>query len=94
MYTPTDLRSGQLDPERRDFLRKAGAITALTAFGIGFFTACSEEDNPGPGAGTGMPPPPAAGITVTDTAVTIDLNQQSGLQISGVGCSYSRPRCW
>lgn len=83
MYTSTDLRSGQLNPERRDFLRKAGAIAALSAFGIGFFTACSEEDSPSPGTGTGTLPPPAAGITVTDTTVTIDLNLQAGLQVSG-----------
>lgn len=80
----TTNQSGKLTKSRREFIEKSGLTAALTLFGIGFFTSCTNSDdmqptgtpnNPGTGSGTG--------ITVSGNKITIDLTIQKDLNADG-----------
>ena len=79
MRTDNEIRSGQLSAERRAFIRKAGVFAAMSAFGLGFFTSCGENDDPAPI----NPVPPGSGVDVDGSTVTIDLTEQPGLTQAG-----------
>ncbi|MGM0946222.1 MAG: ubiquinol-cytochrome c reductase iron-sulfur subunit [Bacteroidota bacterium] len=77
----TTIKSGALDNSRRQFIEKSGTALAMSLFGLSFFTACSEEDDPMPG---GMPPVSGSnGINVSEGIIQINLQQQADLRNSG-----------
>lgn len=79
MKTLQQIQTGSLTEERREFLKKSGAMAAMSLFGVAFFTGCSSDDT------DPAPPPPASGdgITTTATAVTVDLNVATTLAAAG-----------
>lgn len=85
MKNLNSVKTGTLSVERREFLKKIGSYTAMSMFGIAFFTACSKDDNT-----TNQNPlpnnpnnPTDNGITITNTSVTIDLNKVTTLKNTG-----------
>nr|MBI1228486.1 Rieske 2Fe-2S domain-containing protein [Cytophagales bacterium] len=79
MKTLPTSQTGSLTDERREFLKKSGAMAAMSLFGVAFFTGCSSDDNdPAP-----APPASGDGITTTATAVTVDLNVATTLAAAG-----------
>lgn len=81
------IKSGTLSVERREFLKKIGSFTAMSMFGVAFFTACSKEENNNQNATPTNPTNPTNpadnGITVSNTLVTIDLNKATTLKNAG-----------
>lgn len=82
MKTLIEVKTGELSTERRDFIKKSGALAAMSLFGIAFFTSCSSDD-PNPGGGTNNPPASGSGITVTNTTVTVNLDVATALATAG-----------
>ncbi len=76
-----DFKSGKLSQSRRDFIEKVGVTAALSAFGVAFFTACSDAGEQTPATPT--PPASSAGITIAGGTTRIDLTQQQGLTADG-----------
>ena len=74
------LQSGKLSTHRREFLKKSGAMAVMSAFGVGFFTSCSNDDSPGR---TGTPPVASTGITVSGSVITVNLDIATGLATPG-----------
>lgn len=79
----TRIKTGNLTEERRAFLKQSGAMAAMSAFGVGFFTSCAkevaepdlpEEDNT---------PLAKDAITINDTTVIIQLDLVEELDSSG-----------
>jgi Rieske Fe-S protein len=76
------VKQGKLAVDRRQFLEKSGMVSCMALFGVGFFTGCSEADEP-------MPDPDAGnggggnGIQVSQQAVQIDLDRNEALASSG-----------
>lgn len=82
MKTLTEIQTGELSSARRDFIKKSGALAAMSLFGVAFFTSCSSDD-PNPGGGTANPPASGSGITVTNSAVTVNLDVATALATAG-----------
>lgn len=80
MKTITETKSGQLSPERREFIRKSGALAAMSLFGVAFFTACSSDDDPQPNPN---PPTGGSGITVSGNTITVNLDLATALATTG-----------
>lgn len=85
MKNVSSIKTGTLSVERREFLKKIGSFTAMSMFGIGFFTACSKDDNTNNQNPLPNNPnnPTDNGITITNTSVTIDLNKATNLKNTG-----------
>ena len=80
MKTITETKSGQLSPERREFIRKSGALAAMSLFGVAFFTACSSDDDTQPNPN---PPVGGSGITVSGNTITVNLDLATALANTG-----------
>jgi cytochrome b6-f complex iron-sulfur subunit len=80
MKTLTEIKTGELTAARRDFIKKSGALAAMSLFGVAFFTGCSSDD---PAPGPVNPPASGNGITVTNSAVTVNLDLASALATAG-----------
>lgn len=80
MKTITATKSGQLSPERREFIRKSGALAAMSLFGVAFFTGCSSDEDTQP---TPNPPAGGSGITVSGNTITINLDLATALANTG-----------
>ncbi|WP_296705725.1 ubiquinol-cytochrome c reductase iron-sulfur subunit, partial [Algoriphagus sp.] len=83
---PTN-QSGKLTKSRREFIEKSGLSVALTMFGIGFFTSCTNSDDMQPTNNGGTPMNPGSGggtgIAVSGNTITIDLTIQKDLNTDG-----------
>ena len=82
MKTLTEIKTGELSSARREFIKKSGAIAAMSMFGVAFFTGCSSDD-PDPGSGTNNPPATGNGIVVTNGLVTVNLDLATALATAG-----------
>lgn len=74
-------KTGHLSKTRREFLERAGLTTAMTAFGLIFFTSCSDSEDQDP-----VTKPPATGsggISVSGNTINIDLKAQTALATNG-----------
>ncbi len=76
------LKTGTLSTERRDFLKKVGSFTVMSTLGVGFFTACSSDDDD---VQPSTPPGDSdeTGITIDGNTITIDLTKQPALNTNG-----------
>lgn len=78
MKKTKEIQTGTLSDARRAFLKKSGAFAVMSMFGVGFFTGCSDDTEPGP---------PAAGVDQgvqeNNSVLTIDLGQVPALANSG-----------
>lgn len=78
MKKTKEIQTGTLSDARRAFLKKSGAFAVMSMFGVGFFTGCSDDPEPGP---------PAAGVDQgvqeNNSVLTIDLGQVPALANSG-----------
>jgi Rieske Fe-S protein len=83
MNSIKSIKTGSLSEERREFLKKSGALSVMSLFGVGFFTSCTTDDmdpsNPTPNT----PPDENNGITATATSVTVDLDVATTLASTG-----------
>jgi len=78
----TQMKSGTLSHERRKFIKKSGALAAMSLFGVSFFTACENEEDTYPS--TNNPSNSSdGGITVNSNTVVIDLGKVTDLQNAG-----------
>jgi cytochrome b6-f complex iron-sulfur subunit len=80
MKTITATKSGQLSPERREFIKKSGALAAMSLFGVAFFTGCSSDEDTQP---TPNPPAGGSGITVSGNTITVNLDLATALANTG-----------
>ncbi|MCL6258860.1 Rieske (2Fe-2S) protein [Aquiflexum sp. TKW24L] len=80
MKTLTEIKTGELSTARRDFIKKSGALAAMSLFGVAFFTSCSSDD---PAPGPTNPPATGNGITVTSSTVTVNLDLATALATAG-----------
>lgn len=80
MKTITETKSGQLSPERREFIRKSGALAAMSLFGVAFFTSCGSDDDTQPNPN---PPVGGSGITVSGNTITVNLDLATALANTG-----------
>ncbi len=69
------VKIGRLNEDRRDFIKKSGALTAMSVMGIGFFTSCSDDED--------IEPTPSEAIVVTEAEVRIDTSQVAELNAAG-----------
>ncbi|MBN3582133.1 ubiquinol-cytochrome c reductase iron-sulfur subunit [Algoriphagus aestuarii] len=79
-------QTGKLTKSRREFIEKSGVSIALSVFGMGFFTACTDSADMNPVPSGGTPPKDASGntgIMVSGNTITVDLKIQTGLKLSG-----------
>lgn len=76
----TEVQTGRLSAERRDFLKKSGSLAIMSAFGVSFFTACSEDERPNRVV---TPPADTTGINVQGTTITVNLTQATALANTG-----------
>ncbi len=80
-------QSGKLTKSRREFIEKSGLSIALTVFGLGFFTSCSDSEGMQPTGSNGTPTNPGTGggtgIAVSGSTISIDLSIQTALNVSG-----------
>ncbi len=86
MENPLKIKSGNLSSQRRDFLKKSGSLTVMSMFGIGFFTACTSDDDAMPGPGGSVNDPPAgsgSGIIVDGKITSVDLDKNTVLKATG-----------
>jgi len=87
MKTLPTSQSGKLTKSRREFIEKSGITVALSMFGLGFFTSCSNSDDMQPDGSSGTPMNPGTGggtgIVVAGSTITIDLTIQTGLNDNG-----------
>lgn len=72
----TKNQKGQLNIERREFLKKAGGFAIMGLFGTSFFTSCSEEDPIEIDSNS-------EGIDINGDTITIDLSIIEELKNSG-----------
>ncbi|MDG1278516.1 MAG: Rieske (2Fe-2S) protein [Algoriphagus sp.] len=74
-------KSGSLTKSRREFIERAGMTAVMTTFGLSFFTACSETEEPNR---PNTPPPTSSnGVTVSGNTIRIDLTSQAALAAAG-----------
>ena len=81
MKTLNEIKTGNLSSDRREFLRKSGAVAIMSMFGVGFFTSCSEDD--APNGNNTNPPAGSTGITVNGNQIIVDLDVASVLGTTG-----------
>jgi Rieske Fe-S protein len=74
-------KSGSLTKSRREFIERAGMTAVMTTFGLSFFTACSESEEPN--RPTTPPPTGSNGVTVSGNTIRIDLTAQTALAATG-----------
>ena len=74
------IKSGQLSDARRDFIKKSGALAAMSMFGLAFFTGCSDDSDSGPGRPMASP---NTGVSVSGNTITIDLTVATDLAAAG-----------
>ncbi|GHB48622.1 QcrA and Rieske domain-containing protein [Mongoliitalea lutea] len=78
MKKTQEIQTGTLTEARRAFLKKSGAFAVMSVFGVGFFTGCSDDTEPGtPSA------PVGDSIQFSNGILTIDLSQASQLSNAG-----------
>ncbi|MGY6560323.1 MAG: QcrA and Rieske domain-containing protein [Nitritalea sp.] len=77
--SPTVLKSGTLSEQRRNFIKKTGALSVMALFGTHFFTACSSDDAEPALIDNGSNGP----VTVTANGLTIDISRVPALQAAG-----------
>lgn len=80
------IKRGNLNKSRREFIEKSSVSVALSVFGIGFFTACTDSSDMDPNPSSGVPPTNSSGSTgieVSGNKITIDLKIQTTLNASG-----------
>ncbi|WP_114751813.1 QcrA and Rieske domain-containing protein [Pleomorphovibrio marinus] len=75
MRNSTIIKTGKLNEERRDFIKKSGALTVMSIAGVSFFTSCSSDDD--------TEPTPTEAIVITEESVRIDLDQVADLNAAG-----------
>jgi len=75
-------KTGSLSKSRREFIENAGVTAVMTAFGLSFFTSCSEAEDQNP---AGNPPPPKepTGIVIAGNTIKIDLAIKKELAAAG-----------
>ena len=74
-------KSGNLSTSRREFIERAGMTAVITTFGLSFFTACSDPEEPN---APNVPPPTASnGVTISGNTIRIDLTSQTRLAAAG-----------
>ncbi|WP_291785157.1 Rieske (2Fe-2S) protein [Cecembia sp.] len=76
-----NVQTGRLSTERREFLKKSGAMALMSAFGVSFFTSCSSDDDT-PNR-PNDPPAPSTGISVQGSEITVNLAEATALASSG-----------
>ena len=76
-------KAGTLSQSRRDFIERAGMTAVMSAFGLGFFTSCSDSEDQNPSNPTPTPPGGTSGISVSGSIISIDLTSQTGLAQAG-----------
>ncbi|MEB2781987.1 Rieske (2Fe-2S) protein [Algoriphagus sp. C2-6-M1] len=76
-------KSGSLSNSRREFIESAGMTAVMTAFGLSFFTSCSDSEDQNPRTTTTPPPTSTSGISVAGNAIKIDLKEQAALATNG-----------
>ncbi len=82
--TNSNIKTGNLSNSRREFIERAGLTAVMTAFGLTFFTACSDSEDANPNT-----PPPSSGsptgngIAISGNTIRIDLAVQTGLVATG-----------
>lgn len=81
MKTIESVQTGRLSEERRAFLKKSGSLAIMSAFGVGFFTSCSNEDDR-PNRAV-IPPASSTGITIQGSTITVNLNEATALASTG-----------
>lgn len=81
MKTLETIKTGSLSSERRDFLKKSGALALMSAFGVSFFTSCSSDGDDTPNGGD--PPVTGTGITVSGNEITVNLDIATALANTG-----------
>ncbi|UJP64276.1 QcrA and Rieske domain-containing protein [Mongoliitalea daihaiensis] len=80
MKKTSEIQTGTLPEARRAFLKKSGALAVMSMFGVGFFTGCSDDTEPGTPPATATP---GQGVQFENNVLTIDLSQVSGLANAG-----------
>ncbi|SEJ56832.1 thiosulfate dehydrogenase [quinone] large subunit [Cyclobacterium xiamenense] len=83
MKKTAEFKQGKLAVDRRQFLEKSGMVSCMALFGLGFFTSCTEEEDPMPDPDAGNGGGAGNGIQVTQQAVQIDLDRNEALASSG-----------
>ncbi len=83
MENKQNIKSGMLSEQRREFIKTSGAFAAMSIFGIGFFAACSEDEDTVEPVNPDTPPTSNDGITVNSDAVVIDLTKATALNNTG-----------
>lgn len=78
MKKTQEIQTGTLSEARRAFLKKSGAFAVMSVFGVGFFTGCSDDTEPG-----APPAPTGQGVEFSNNVLTIDLTQVSQLASPG-----------
>jgi cytochrome b6-f complex iron-sulfur subunit len=74
-------KSGNLSTSRREFIERAGMTAVITTFGLSFFTACSDPEEPN---APNVPPPTGSnGVTISGNTIRIDLTSQTRLAAAG-----------
>jgi cytochrome b6-f complex iron-sulfur subunit len=88
MKKAIEIQTGTLTEARRAFLKKSGALAVMSVFGVGFFTGCSEDTDPG------TPPAPSTGqgVQFSNNVLTIDLSQTPALANAGGWALISQAR--
>lgn len=76
-------KTGQLTNSRRDFIERVGMTAVMSTFGLSFFTACSETEEPNQPTNQTPPPTSTNGLTVSGNTIRIDLNLQTALAATG-----------
>lgn len=76
-------KTGNLSQSRREFVERAGMTAVMSAFGLAFFTSCSDSEDQNPGTPPTPPPSSTNGITISGKTIRIDLASQTGLAASG-----------
>jgi len=77
-------KTGKLPNSRREFIERAGMTAVMSTFGLSFFTACSESEDPAqPTIPTTTPPTSSNGITIGGNTIQIELTTQTALAVNG-----------
>ncbi|WP_162417325.1 QcrA and Rieske domain-containing protein [Cyclobacterium roseum] len=83
MKKTVEFKHGKLAIDRRQFLEKSGMASCMALFGVGFFTGCTEEEDPMPDPDGDGDDSGSNGIQVTQQSVQIDLERNEALASSG-----------
>lgn len=82
MESINEIKTGKLPSERREFLKKTGAVGVMSMFGLAFFTSCSSEDDT-PNNNNTNPPASNSGIVVQNNQVIVNLDVATTLNNTG-----------